>query len=471
MQVLLALFQAKGAIVTRDELIELCWDGRIIGEDAINRAISRLRKAAAEVGGQIIRVETLNKVGYRLVIESNEPQPFPGGGTAVLPEKRGRRTFPFGAVALGVAAVLSLGEWKNRAAVSRAPPPGVASLLQQARKLAGQNTREAQYHAIGVLQRAVELAPDYARSWGLLGISYGLVSHDREGPERTVLRDGAEAAAARSLELEPGNPLGEVAYSAALPIIGQYLKRDAHQLRALQAEPRNYEAVTHRAATLQCVGRLQEALATYACLPQGPLTPADHASLIRALWSAGRLDQANQEMTNAASLYPFNATIWFTRLNIYLYTGQYSTAIAMTQDAQEAPGGIDEQLVSRVRILAEAMIDSNEMQRVEIVRNGVDKARNSAIAAELAIRDAGALGQLDAAFAITHAYYFNEGFIVPDFATPGSGSTPDLRQTRLLFEPVLASFRSDPRFAVLLDRLGLDRYWRDSGKQPDFRAA
>src|ERR1700691_5087071 len=43
-QVLVALFQAQGRVVSRDELIARCWEGRIVGEDAINRAIGRLRR-------------------------------------------------------------------------------------------------------------------------------------------------------------------------------------------------------------------------------------------------------------------------------------------------------------------------------------------------------------------------------------------------------------------------------------------
>ena len=46
MQVLIALSRAEGSIVTRDELILLCWDGRVVGEDSIHRVISRLRKLA-----------------------------------------------------------------------------------------------------------------------------------------------------------------------------------------------------------------------------------------------------------------------------------------------------------------------------------------------------------------------------------------------------------------------------------------
>src|ERR1700691_5721401 len=67
MQVLVALARANGKVVSRDDLIESCWDGVIVGDEAINRCISRLRKAA-EASGNAFSIETLSRVGYRLKI-------------------------------------------------------------------------------------------------------------------------------------------------------------------------------------------------------------------------------------------------------------------------------------------------------------------------------------------------------------------------------------------------------------------
>lgn len=36
MQVLVALVRAKGGVLSRDNLIEACWDGVVVGDDAIN---------------------------------------------------------------------------------------------------------------------------------------------------------------------------------------------------------------------------------------------------------------------------------------------------------------------------------------------------------------------------------------------------------------------------------------------------
>src|ERR1043166_3703775 len=66
MQVLVALARANHAIVTRDELIEYCWDGRIVTDDAIKRVLSRIRQVAADIGGGSFCLETITKVGYRL---------------------------------------------------------------------------------------------------------------------------------------------------------------------------------------------------------------------------------------------------------------------------------------------------------------------------------------------------------------------------------------------------------------------
>src|SRR5947209_4404210 len=71
MQVLVALARAKGEILTRDDLIESCWDGLIVGEDAINRCIGRLRKVA-EASGNAFAVETIPRVGYRLKVARTE---------------------------------------------------------------------------------------------------------------------------------------------------------------------------------------------------------------------------------------------------------------------------------------------------------------------------------------------------------------------------------------------------------------
>src|SRR5690349_7057112 len=68
MQVLVVLAGANGSVVTRDEMIRECWGGRIVGEDAINRCVARIRRLADLSGRKAFEIETIPRVGYRLVV-------------------------------------------------------------------------------------------------------------------------------------------------------------------------------------------------------------------------------------------------------------------------------------------------------------------------------------------------------------------------------------------------------------------
>ncbi|CAN7199078.1 winged helix-turn-helix domain-containing protein [Phenylobacterium sp. LjRoot219] len=68
MQVLVALVRAQGGVVSRDELLQSCWNGAIVGEDAIERVLGRIRRLTQRFAG--LRLETVTKVGYRLLADA-----------------------------------------------------------------------------------------------------------------------------------------------------------------------------------------------------------------------------------------------------------------------------------------------------------------------------------------------------------------------------------------------------------------
>src|SRR4029450_4546360 len=49
MEVLVVLARASGETVTRDDLIEACWSGRIVSDDAVTRTIAQVRRLARGV--------------------------------------------------------------------------------------------------------------------------------------------------------------------------------------------------------------------------------------------------------------------------------------------------------------------------------------------------------------------------------------------------------------------------------------
>lgn len=123
LQVLIALVRAKGEVVSRDDLIRDCWNGRIVGDDAINRCIFQLRRLAERGGG--FEVETIPRIGYRLV-DAAQTRPR-------------RRPWLLGAVALGVLAVaVGAGLWVLRPQPH--PNGGVKVVVAPVRPLSNDQT-------------------------------------------------------------------------------------------------------------------------------------------------------------------------------------------------------------------------------------------------------------------------------------------------------------------------------------------
>ena len=121
MQVLVALHRAEGRVVSREELLELCWEGRIVGDDSLNRSVSQLRKALADEDG--VSVDTIPRVGYRLRFEANPADMLP------VPAERatGTRLFSRSKLFASVAVLAVCGVAAAAAFHFAAPPLWTAS--------------------------------------------------------------------------------------------------------------------------------------------------------------------------------------------------------------------------------------------------------------------------------------------------------------------------------------------------------
>jgi len=82
MKVLVALHRSRGQPVSRDELIDLCWGGRIVTEGALNRCVAQLRKALAD--NPRILLDTIATVGYRLQASADVHRVAPAAEAAAV---------------------------------------------------------------------------------------------------------------------------------------------------------------------------------------------------------------------------------------------------------------------------------------------------------------------------------------------------------------------------------------------------
>jgi len=110
MQVLVALAQARGSVVSQHDLVIRCWRGLSVSDDAIVRCISKLRKIAAGYTGPPFAIETIPGVGYRLTSPRFvEHEHEPAAGRA--PPGRNRAHVWWAAAALLIVALAGAALW------------------------------------------------------------------------------------------------------------------------------------------------------------------------------------------------------------------------------------------------------------------------------------------------------------------------------------------------------------------------
>lgn len=81
MQVLLALASEPGEVVTRERLRTTVWPDVFVGEDVLIRAISELRRAFSDDPREPNVIQTVPKVGYRLITSVSLAQPESANGS------------------------------------------------------------------------------------------------------------------------------------------------------------------------------------------------------------------------------------------------------------------------------------------------------------------------------------------------------------------------------------------------------
>jgi DNA-binding winged helix-turn-helix (wHTH) protein/tetratricopeptide (TPR) repeat protein len=67
MDVLVALCRHSGDVLSADELLRLCWDGVVVGENQVHKAIAQLRRILGDSAGSARYIENIRKRGYRTV--------------------------------------------------------------------------------------------------------------------------------------------------------------------------------------------------------------------------------------------------------------------------------------------------------------------------------------------------------------------------------------------------------------------
>ena len=211
MQVLVALAEADGAVLTREDLIRSCWKGQIVGDDAINRAIGELRKVARKTAAGF-EVETIPRVGYRLVQPAKESAD--SAGQVEVPSTASRRYVMGGSLALAAGGIGYF------ALANRSPDPA-DGLIAESRAATLAGTPDAERKAIELLEQAVTRSPGNATAWGLLALTRARADEHGLGEPTSPMSAIAEPAT-RALQIDRSNADAKAALALAVPYYGSW---------------------------------------------------------------------------------------------------------------------------------------------------------------------------------------------------------------------------------------------------------
>jgi TolB-like protein len=125
-QVLVALAAEPGAVVSKEELLRRVWADTFVTEEVLTRSISELRKIFKDNSKAPKYIETIPKVGYRLLVPVVVLE---GGVPAVVPLVVGPRNFRrVAAVGIFAVAIAMLAVYLEHAHRAHAAQPRILSL-------------------------------------------------------------------------------------------------------------------------------------------------------------------------------------------------------------------------------------------------------------------------------------------------------------------------------------------------------
>jgi DNA-binding winged helix-turn-helix (wHTH) protein/tetratricopeptide (TPR) repeat protein/TolB-like protein len=114
MEVLVRLVRSLNQTVTRDDLIECCWGGRFVSDQAVTRVIYQVRHLARGVEPEPFVLETVPKVGFRLLAEAAtlaQGDVAPSGSRGGAPSFAAPRRWPAAAAAIVALLAVAAAGW------------------------------------------------------------------------------------------------------------------------------------------------------------------------------------------------------------------------------------------------------------------------------------------------------------------------------------------------------------------------
>lgn len=475
MQAMLLLLDARGSVVTRDELFEHCWGSAIVGDDSLNRAVAKVRRILEDVAPGQVEIETIPRTGYRLTSEISPEEEAEPSGTDPSEGKKGisRRTLAWG----GAAAAMVAGGAGLWAAFGPTADPRFDELMAQGDEAFRNGSAFELWdgdavqrpNLIDLYEEAVRLRPDSAKAWGLLALFKSARADSATSEESPRLIAEAKTAINRALEIDPKEPNARVAMFLFEGRMFDWIERDKRLRDILATDPTNLPAMTELMPLLQAAGYTRESWTwNERILQASPLARGFLVIRSLKLWILGRIRESDNVIDRVRGLWPQYLFGYWARFLLFVATGRPRAARAMLESDPDRLGGPEEQAMWRISLEA---LEARSPPAIAAARNAcVERARAVPMIVNDMVLMLCALGEKDAAFEVTEGFLLWRGKVVSTGQADGKAIDDySRRMTQWLFTPPVAIMRADPRFLKLCEEFGLAAYWRARGVKPDYQ--
>lgn len=468
MQVLLALADAEGAVITRDALAQRCWSGRFVAEDSLNGAIAELRKALRAASVQGVGIETVPKTGYRLTgADFMEASPAIATAAFGFPAPT-RRVVLVGSIAAiagaGFAGWIALNRDSRQATL----------LIERGTQALRQGLPDANAQGVQFFDKAVALEPGNAKGWGMLALAWRAAAEYGAPGNTATARANSEMAAKRALAINSRQSDALTALAILTPSFGDWAAAERRIRNVLAVDPGNYFAVAALGTLMMSTGQVRASLKCLNWLAeQDPLSANVQFRRVYTLWSVDRLAEMDRTADRALQSWPRHPAVWFARFWTLAFTGRAAAAQAMLSDATIRPQ-MPIPAVELLQLSVKAIGSNRTPDIMSAVAANLEAASRGPGQATTAIMVLSQLGASAAAYDVARGLLAQLGpVIVRQRHTSAQASITDQhhRMTMMLWIPATRTLRLHPGFRSLCDGMGMLDYWKTTNNRPDFNIA
>jgi DNA-binding winged helix-turn-helix (wHTH) protein/Tfp pilus assembly protein PilF len=414
--VLVALVQQRGRLVTKNELLRRIWPDSFVEEGGLTVHVSALRKALGEDASRPIYVETVARSGYRFI----------------------------------AAVTCDLAPEKPLTASAIARPVELYELVGRGRSHLLSGSYLELPAAVDAFRSAIEIDPTYAPAQAGLARARCVQAVFRAVPYQEAFAE-AKASALRALAMDSASADAQVALGTVLFLSEwDWTAAERSLQRALEINPDHTEALLQYGSLQEALGRLDDGLrCKQQALARDPRSPGVLAQIAISYWHQRKYDDTLVWAQRALDVDPKHGLACQFVMHVYWRTGDVNRFAAwiISQYSQAIAWGLPEE---RFAVIKQVIADMQQVYATAglsgVNRFWVDQIANPQLDFNILLempfyraRLYGAAGRLDEAFdCLDQAIAYRDPALV-----------------HLAVAPDWDSMRGDPRFEERLRSMAL----------------